>query len=558
MKLDHIPLDKLTPSKLNVRKHGGKQVDDLTASIRTHGLLQPLLVRPHGEGFEIVAGQRRYHACRALAAEGSADEPLPCLVMQAGDDAAAIEASLAENIARLPMDEIDQYRAFAALIAKGRSAEEVADHFGVTERLVRQRLAIAGLYAPILSAYRREEIDPATLRALTLASTRQQKAWWARFRDPEDYAPHGHALRAWLFGGRQIPTTNALFDLSDYDGAIIADLFGEESYFSDSEQFWRLQSKAVAERKERYLADGWQDVVLCEVGQFWPQWEHASTTKEDGGKVFITFTADGEVTAHEGFLPHKEAERRQHRDEDAAAPERPECTKAMQNYLALHRHAAVRTRLTAAPDVALRLMLAHIIAGSRLWQVDADPQKAAQESIRESLTASKAETAFAEERRAVAALLGLDEEGEAPHSIASHLPPYQAQEALPDLFARLLELSEPEVQRILAFLMAETLQAGGEIVETLGALLLVDMADWWQPDETFFVLLRDKQAINGMVAELAGKDTATAHCTATATVQKGILKDCLSGTRQPRVTNWLPGYMSFPMRGYTGREVMAA
>ena len=106
MKLDSINLSDLKPSTLNVRKAGPINGDDLVPSIRALGILQPLLVRPNCEGFEIIAGQRRFDACQTLAAESELD-PIPCIIMQDGDDAAAIEAFLAENIARLPMDEID-------------------------------------------------------------------------------------------------------------------------------------------------------------------------------------------------------------------------------------------------------------------------------------------------------------------------------------------------------------------------------------------------------------------------------------------------------------------
>ena len=62
MKLQHIKIENLKTTTVNVRKKGGKDIADLLPSIRSLGLLQPLLVRPNCEGFEIVAGQRRYHA----------------------------------------------------------------------------------------------------------------------------------------------------------------------------------------------------------------------------------------------------------------------------------------------------------------------------------------------------------------------------------------------------------------------------------------------------------------------------------------------------------------
>jgi len=120
MTLQHIDLKKLTVSPLNVRKYGAKDCADLVTSIRSLGLLQPLLVREVVDGFEVIAGQRRLNACRILAEEDDID-PIPCLVMADGDDAAAIEASLAENIERLPMDEIDQYKAFAKLVIIART-----------------------------------------------------------------------------------------------------------------------------------------------------------------------------------------------------------------------------------------------------------------------------------------------------------------------------------------------------------------------------------------------------------------------------------------------------
>ena len=127
------------------------------------------------------------------------------------------------------------------------------------------------------------------------------------------------------------------------------------------------------------------------------------------------------------------------------------------------------------------------------------------------------------------------------------------------LFARLLELPDQDVLRVLAFLMAETLQAGSAEVETLGHILKVDMDKWWTPDDTFFDLLRDKPMINAMLAEVAGKSTAAANITATAKVQKKIIRDCLAGAGgRKKVEGWTPRYMRFPMGSYTKRKGLPA
>ncbi|MCR5858274.1 ParB/RepB/Spo0J family partition protein [Mesorhizobium sp. J428] len=555
MKLDHLSLEQLKLSPLNVRSKGGADIADLLPSIRSLGVIQPLLVRPNCEGFEIVAGQRRYHALVKLAGEGYA-EPVPVAIMEEGDDAKAIEASLAENVARLPMDEVDQYKAFAALKAQGLGVSEIAARFGITERLVGQRLAIANIIAPILNAYRREEIRPDTLRLLTMATPRQQKAWWKLFRSKDEQAPTGHRLKAWLFGGAQVPVSNALFDVEHYDGAIVSDLFEDERYFADSEAFWALQNTAIAERRDACLQAGWAEVVVLDTGERFQTWEHVKTPKKKGGRVYVAITQDGEVTFHEGWLTEKEVRRLAKAEAsgkggEPAKAERPELTKTMRNYIGLHKHAAVRTELLASPSIALRLAVAHMVAGSGLWTVEAEKQKADNTAIRDSLAASRAQAGFAEERSRIRELL--DIEGDGP--VVSHGNGFNlARRSLADIFDSLMHMEDAAVLRILAYVMAETLEAQSGIVEALGALLSTDMKGWWTADETFFDLLRDKMAVNAILREVAGDVTADAHIASTAKVQKKIVADCLAGDNgRTKVDGWLPRYMAFPAQGYTPR-----
>jgi len=389
MTLQHIELNDLTVSPLNVRKYGAKDCADLVTSIRALGVLQPLLVRPAADGFEVVAGQRRLNACRILAEDGEFAS-IPCLVMGEGDDAAAIEASLAENTERLPMDEIDQYKAFTKLVSEGRSAEDIAATFGLTERLVTQRLALGRLHGPILTAHRKGDIYARDIRILTMATPKQQKAWWALVKDEEAYVPTGQRLKDWLFDGAHIPVTNAIFDVEASGLAVISDLFGEDSCFADSAAFWAQQEEAISQLATCYEAAGWDGVIVMERGVYFASWEHRKTPKSDGGKVFITVSHQGEVDEHEGYITNAEAKRREKAEqaENGDTDARPELTKPAQNYVDLHRHAAVRADLLGHGDIALRLIAAHMIAGSDLWRVDADPQKAAKPEIAEGRAAN--------------------------------------------------------------------------------------------------------------------------------------------------------------------------
>lgn len=561
MQLHHINLDDLKPSRINVRKAGGKDCADLLPSIRSLGLLQPLLVRPDSEptrggGYEIIAGQRRYHALRKLAEEGSSD-PIPCMVMEDGDDAIAIEASLAENVARLPTDEVDQYKAFAALIKAGSSTSNIASQFGVTERLVTQRLAIANLIGPILTAYRRSEIEPATVRALTLATKAQQKRWLDLHRADDVWAPTGRALKHWLFGGATIPVTHARFDVAASGLTVIGNLFGDEQYFADSEAFWPLQSAAVADMAGHYRDDGWADVIVHEAGCQYQSWNYESVGKEDGGEVHIVTASDGEVTTYEGVLDRDVLRKRRNAgDPNEGSPQKAEITKTMQRYLDLHRHSAVRAELLGSPGIALRLAVAQIIAGSDLWHIAAEAQKAPNETIAENVAANKAEAVVAEEREAVRRLLGID--GENATTIVPRSGDWQVDRDLHAVFPKLMTLTDEDMSRILTFVVMETLAAGTSMVEALGKMLGTDMADHWTPDETFFDLLRDKQAVGAMLREIGGKATADANVASTAKVQKKIVQDYLSGTRKGGKEGWQPRYISFPMRAYTKRGSIPA
>lgn len=545
MKLDHIELERLSISSLNMRAKKAPDLASILPSVRERGILVPLLVRPAGEtdGYEIVAGRRRFLAASAVAEEKGQSSALPCAIMEAGDDAAALEASLIENFARLSPDEVTQWETFARLIREGRSVEDIAATFGITERLARRILALGNLLPRIRSLYRQDKVDAATVRHLTMATKVQQKEWLALYDSPDSYAPTGQRLKEWLCGGELIATKAARFDLASYTGPIVSDLFGEDSYFADPEAFWTLQREAVEAKRQTYLEDGWAGVELIEPGQHFLRWEHEKRSKAKGGRVYVALSWRGEVEVHEGWLPTKEV-RRQERGEPVAKAQRPELTSALRNYLDLHRHAAVRARLLDRPGLALRLMIAHAIGGSGLWNVQADPQRSHNPAIAESIETSAAETLFDEKRRSVLALLGLDAEAMTAVGAARRSDTGA-------LFHLLVERSDEEVLAIAAVVMGETLEAGSLIVDDIGTFVAVDMASLWQADEAFFDLIRDKHVLGALVAEVAGPAAATANAGETGKVLKGIIRDCLAGENgREKVENWVPKWLLFPAASY--------
>ncbi|MGE0854006.1 MAG: ParB/RepB/Spo0J family partition protein [Hyphomicrobiaceae bacterium] len=561
--LTQLPLDRLHLSKLNVRKHGPKAIDSMAASIRSIGLLQPLVVRRNDDGFEVVAGERRFKALEKLAREGEPDDTeaatdVPCIVIAAKDDASAIEASLAENVERLPMDELDQYCAFAALIREGRSEESIAEAFGTTPAVVRRRLALARLIPDIHRLYRAGEIDGETLKLLTLATKERQKAYVALLRDPEATPPPRWQLKAWLFGGAEITTRAALFDEAAYQGDIKGDLFGEERFFCDAEQFWKLQNAALAKLRDDLTAKGWSAVHVIEPAERFQAWDYEPVPKAKGGAAYIEVQANGQVEVHKGLLPRAEARKAlratddetcEENEDEAARPERPELSAPLANYIDLVRHSAVRLAVAKAPKTALRVMLAHVIAGGALWKVEAEPQQAANEAIGAALAALPSQAAIAAEREAARGLLGLDGDG-----------PIVSQHSGADaaaVLAKLTELPDKDVLRILAVVMAETLATGTALIDTLGEQLAVDVGRHWQPDDLFFDLARDREAVHGMLAEVIGAREADSYLTATGPKKKEIIRMALTGTCREKVEGWLPGYVQFPQSGYTERAILS-
>ncbi|MFZ5676706.1 MAG: hypothetical protein ACOZAM_27410 [Pseudomonadota bacterium] len=354
-----------------------------------------------------------------------------------------------------------------------------------------------------------------------------------------------------VVGRRADSDQRGAFDFAEYKGEIVTDLFGEESYFGDIQAFWALQNAAIEVRKANYLEQGWKHVEALPVDHRFNVWEYEKTSKKKGGAVYITVSGRGEVEAHEGYVLRQEARRRDKKEKSGEAdvkPEKPELTKAAQNYLELHRHAAVRLRLTEEPRTALRLALAHMIAGSGLWQVRPEPQRADKDENATSLQTGAAQVEFDKVRADALRLLGLAEDRSdlVRHSSDCY--------ATVTIFANLLKLSDNEVLMLLSVAMAESLEAGTAITEAAGSVLAADMAASWKPDETFLDLVTDKAVLNSMLADIAGAAAAASNKDATGKVQRGIISDYLSGANgREHKPDWMPCYAGFPAKSYTER-----
>ncbi len=553
MKLDFIPLDKLSLDPANMRAKGrDPYVGDILPSIRKRGVLIPLLVRPGAEEghHRVTAGRRRFTCANIIVREGGPARPLPCAILDEGDDVDAIEASMLENLARVAPDEVSQWEAFVKLAKAGRNIEEIAADFAFEVQTVKRILALGNLVPRIRTLYRAGEIDPATVKHLTLASKSQQSAWLALFDDKDACCPTGHRLKGWLFGGDAIKAGHALFDVDAAGVAVVTDLFGDEPLVADADAFWTHQMAEVEKRRQSYIDDGWSDVIVLERGARFQSWHHSHESKRKGGRVYVEVHATGEVDFHEGYITEKEAAARAkgEKGETPAKTQRPEVTSAMGTYIDLHRHAAVRAELAKHGGVALRALAAHVIAGADHYRVEVQSYVCAKDEVQESVETCGAETIFDERRRAVLGVLGFDGEDLTVTARRS------GHRQFAPIFARLLELPDPVVLEILGIVMGETLAAGSEATEMIGQYLGVDMAKVWAPDAAFWNQIRDKEVLGKIVAEVAGDDVAAANAGQQAKVLKTIVTDHLDGANgRPKVETWVPRWMRFAPSAYTAR-----
>src|SRR5713101_5144039 len=159
-----IPFNKLVLSQSNVRRvKAGVSVEELAEDIACRTVLQSLNVRPvlDAEGaetgmFEVPAGGRRFRALELLVKQKrmAKTEPVPCVVRTQG---LAAEDSLAENMHRIPLHPLDQFRAFKTLREQGLGEEEIAARFFVSPGVVTQRLKLASVSPKLLDLYAADE-----------------------------------------------------------------------------------------------------------------------------------------------------------------------------------------------------------------------------------------------------------------------------------------------------------------------------------------------------------------------------------------------------------------
>ena len=270
-----IPFNRLVLSQSNVRRiKAGISIEDLAEDIAHRGkLLQSLYVRPilDAEGqdtgmLEVPAGGRRYRALELLVKQKrlARTAPIPCIVGEAGDEISAEEDSLAENVHRVALHPLDQFRAFQTLREQRKSEEEIAAIFFVSVNVVKQRLRLAAVSPKLLDVYADDGMSLEQLMAFSVTDdhARQEQVW-------ENVNKSGCDEPYQI---RRVLTERAVQDsdkrarfvgVAAYEAAggnVLRDLFQEDGggWLEDIALLERLVAEKLRTEAETIAAEGWK------------------------------------------------------------------------------------------------------------------------------------------------------------------------------------------------------------------------------------------------------------------------------------------------------------
>lgn len=160
--VQELPLTELVANQFQPRTvFDGDRIEELAVTIEEHGLLQPIIVRKQGTGYEIIAGERRYRAVRSLGWE-----TIPAIVKEMTDETTA-SLALIENLQREDLTPIEEAEAYERLLALQDITQEVlARKLGRSQSTIANKLRLLRLPTDVREALKQRTITERHARAL--------------------------------------------------------------------------------------------------------------------------------------------------------------------------------------------------------------------------------------------------------------------------------------------------------------------------------------------------------------------------------------------------------
>ncbi len=163
-----IEMEKIVPNRFQPRKTFNDDISELAESIRAHGVLQPITVRPLGEKYEIVMGERRYRACEKLGMH-----KIPCMIVEM-NDRETMEVALIENLQRQDLSPIEEALSYKRILEAGYiTQDQLAQKLGKNQSTIANKLRLLSLDKEVQAALLKNEISERHARALLSVSDKE-------------------------------------------------------------------------------------------------------------------------------------------------------------------------------------------------------------------------------------------------------------------------------------------------------------------------------------------------------------------------------------------------
>jgi ParB family chromosome partitioning protein len=167
-----LPIDRIDRNPRNPRRDfRDEELAELTDSVKRHGIVQPIVVRPVGDRFEIIAGERRW---RAAQRAGLHDVPVAVLELS---DREALEVAIVENVQRADLNPVEEARGYQALIAEfDYTQADLGETIGKSRVHVTNTLRLLKLPEPVLKLLETGALTAGHGRALLASETPERHA----------------------------------------------------------------------------------------------------------------------------------------------------------------------------------------------------------------------------------------------------------------------------------------------------------------------------------------------------------------------------------------------
>ncbi len=254
-----ISLGQISPNPNNPRKRcDPKALEELAASIKAKGVLEPIIVRPAGKAFEIVAGERRYRASKLA---GLAE--IPAIVRELTDDE-AFDIMIIENIQRSDLTDREEAESFKSYVAHHKGEDGIlalAEKTGITPAYIRSRIRVLELPAKVLKAWDEGKLVFGHLQQLV------------RIHDEGELKETVDRLFQWRMTVKDLAThideqtpvlSSAFFPTKERcskcpsNSAVQRDLFGVESKGTRC-----LNPACFKKHQQEWLAENWKTTALA-------------------------------------------------------------------------------------------------------------------------------------------------------------------------------------------------------------------------------------------------------------------------------------------------------